>query len=185
MVCGGHGVHVTWGMLYLFACTFLWRLSSEALPVVRGDIGLAHNSNHASIVFVDGDYLCLTLKRRKTNQMAVFSKGLAGAANVRSLAQCTTCGPSLRSFVLEKWLSLEFISLYEIFAGGEWRSPAFLEYLALGDLEMGAVIEAHQAESSTCNEWQFLCSEKLCTWSRCIRFAALCIFRELFDLHSQ
>ena len=39
-------------------------------------------------------------------------------------------------------------SLKEILAAGEWRSPAFLQYLDLDQLECDAVIEAHQDESS-------------------------------------
>ena len=43
-------------------------------------------------------------------------------------------------------------SLYEILMAGEWRSPAFLSYLDLIELEMGAVIEAHADESSSEDE---------------------------------
>lgn len=39
-------------------------------------------------------------------------------------------------------------SLVEILLAGEWRSPAFLTYLDLAQLETDAVIEAHLAESS-------------------------------------
>ena len=37
--------------------------------------------------------------------------------------------------------------LYEILAAGEWRSPAFLQYLDLLKLETAAVIQAHCDES--------------------------------------
>ena len=38
-------------------------------------------------------------------------------------------------------------SLYEILKAGEWRSPAFLDYLDLHSLERDAVIQAHVEES--------------------------------------
>ena len=37
--------------------------------------------------------------------------------------------------------------LYEILAAGEWRSPAFLEYLDKNQLETDMVVQAHCAES--------------------------------------
>ena len=37
--------------------------------------------------------------------------------------------------------------LYEILAAGEWRSPAFLDYLDLHSLERDMVIQAHCDES--------------------------------------
>ena len=40
-------------------------------------------------------------------------------------------------------------SLQQILAAGEWKSPAFLHYMSIVDLELGAAIEAHQAESSS------------------------------------
>ena len=40
-------------------------------------------------------------------------------------------------------------SMQQILAAGEWKSPAFLHYMSMVDLELGAVIEAHQAESSS------------------------------------
>ena len=40
-------------------------------------------------------------------------------------------------------------SLFEILSAGEWRSPAFLTYLDLHELEKGAVVEAHLEESSS------------------------------------
>ena len=39
-------------------------------------------------------------------------------------------------------------SLAEILRAGEWRSPAFLSYLDVHELERGAVVEAHLEESS-------------------------------------
>ena len=39
-------------------------------------------------------------------------------------------------------------SLWEILQAGEWRSPAFLAYLDMMDLEAGVVVEAPLAESS-------------------------------------
>ena len=43
-------------------------------------------------------------------------------------------------------------SRYEMLMAGEWRSPAFLTYLDMIELEMGAVIEAHADESSSGDE---------------------------------
>ena len=40
-------------------------------------------------------------------------------------------------------------SLAEILRAGQWKSPAFLEYLDLESLEKGAVVEAHIDESSS------------------------------------
>ena len=37
--------------------------------------------------------------------------------------------------------------LYQILAAGEWRSPAFLQYLDIHQLERDAVIQAHCDES--------------------------------------
>ena len=38
-------------------------------------------------------------------------------------------------------------TLREILQAGEWSSPAFLSYLDMTQLELGAVVEAHLAES--------------------------------------
>ena len=38
--------------------------------------------------------------------------------------------------------------LREILAAGDWRSPAFLRYLDVGELERGVVAEAHLDDSS-------------------------------------
>jgi len=38
--------------------------------------------------------------------------------------------------------------LHEILRAGEWRSPAFMEYLDLHQLEQDCVLEAHLDESS-------------------------------------
>ena len=43
-------------------------------------------------------------------------------------------------------------SLYEILMAGEWRSPAFMSYLDMCELERGAVVEAHADESSSDDE---------------------------------
>ena len=43
-------------------------------------------------------------------------------------------------------------SLHEILSAGGWKSPAFLEYLDLGQPEMGTVFEYHLAESSSEDE---------------------------------
>jgi len=39
--------------------------------------------------------------------------------------------------------------LFEILSVGEWRSPAFMAYLDIEELEHGAVLEAHLDESSS------------------------------------
>ena len=46
-------------------------------------------------------------------------------------------------------MQLNGASMCEILAAGEWRSPAFMDYMSLMDLEMGAMMEVHQAESSS------------------------------------
>lgn len=40
-------------------------------------------------------------------------------------------------------------SLAQILSAGQWKSPAFLQYVDLDELEKGAVIEAHMEESSS------------------------------------
>ena len=190
LACGGHAVELKWGMLYLLAYVFMLRLPSEALPVVRGCIGLANNSEYSSMVYIDGEHLCLKLKRRKNKaggslmkracwcgqcqvtcpvhvlwpffaklelgKMA-FAGVYAGSAlkQLRAMLQVLgienfgqyRCHDLRRGHA--KDMQLRGASLYEILAAGEWKSPAFLDYLSLMDLEMGAVIEAHQAESSS------------------------------------
>ena len=42
--------------------------------------------------------------------------------------------------------------LGEILRAGQWRSPAFLQYLDLEELERDAVVEAHMDESSSEDE---------------------------------
>ena len=49
-------------------------------------------------------------------------------------------------------LQLSGASLYEILAAGEWRSPAFMDYLDKMLLEKSVVIEAHMNESSSEDE---------------------------------
>ena len=44
-------------------------------------------------------------------------------------------------------LQLSGASLYEILAAGEWRSPAFLEYLDVQAPETALVVQAHYDES--------------------------------------
>ena len=39
--------------------------------------------------------------------------------------------------------------LWEILSAGEWRSPAFLQYLNLHELEEGLVMQAHLEESES------------------------------------
>jgi hypothetical protein len=47
-----------------------------------------------------------------------------------------------------KDLQVSGASLAEILAAGQWRSPAFLQYLDIEQLEHDAVVEAHLEESS-------------------------------------
>ena len=54
----------------------------------------------------------------------------------------TTFGVATQTITVER-------SSLQILAAGKWKNPAFLHYL---DLELGAVIEAHQAESSSEDE---------------------------------
>ena len=49
-------------------------------------------------------------------------------------------------------LQVNGANLNQILAAGEWKNPAFLHYLSLTELELGAVIEAHQAVSSSEDE---------------------------------
>ena len=42
--------------------------------------------------------------------------------------------------------------LHEILAAGDWKSAAFLKYLDSVELESGATLEAHVAESSSDDE---------------------------------
>ena len=43
-------------------------------------------------------------------------------------------------------------SLAQILSAGQWKSPAFLQYVNLDDLERDAVVEAHMEESSSDDE---------------------------------
>jgi hypothetical protein len=43
-------------------------------------------------------------------------------------------------------------NLAQILRAGEWRTPAFLCYLDVQKLEKGAVVEAHEGESSSGSE---------------------------------
>ena len=192
-VCCGHAMDLKWGMLYLFAYVFMLRVPSEALPVVRGCIGLANNSLHGSMIFLDGGHLCLKLARRKNKtggsllkrtcwchqcqltcpvhvlwpffaKHVVGEKAFPGINAGGALKQLRLMLQLLdvKDFALfrchdlrrghAKDMQLNGASLYEILAAGEWRSPAFMEYMSLMDLEMGAVMEAHQAESSSEDE---------------------------------
>ena len=38
--------------------------------------------------------------------------------------------------------------LYEILAAGEWRSPAFMKYIDMNQLEADVVVQAHLDEES-------------------------------------
>ena len=66
------------------------------------------------------------------------------------------CSASYRTHDLRrghaKDLQVNGATLYEILAAGEWRSPAFLSYLDLAELERDVVVEAHLDESSSEDE---------------------------------
>ena len=49
-------------------------------------------------------------------------------------------------------LKLSGANLFEILRAGEWRSPAFLSYLDVNELESAAVVEAHLDEESDDND---------------------------------
>ena len=51
-----------------------------------------------------------------------------------------------------KDMQLNGSTLYQILMAGEWRSPTFMSYMDLLELEMGATMEAHMAESSSEDE---------------------------------
>ena len=51
-----------------------------------------------------------------------------------------------------KDLQMSGASLYEILAAGEWRSPAFMDYMDTMELEKSVVVEAHMDESSSEDE---------------------------------
>ena len=53
---------------------------------------------------------------------------------------------SLRVFCV-LWLLLCRAPLWQILAAGEWRSPAFMEYLDKFQLETDIVVQAHVGES--------------------------------------
>ena len=53
-------------MLLLVTYTFLFRLPSEALPIVRGSAGVVNNEE--SFLYLSGDLLCLKLAKRTNKQ---------------------------------------------------------------------------------------------------------------------
>ena len=105
---------------------------------------------------------CVTsVERKATSQLSAASKVSRGSILehngilVCNFAHCGF-GCSYRCHDLRrghaKDMQLNGATLYEILAAGEWKSPAFLDYMSLMELETGAVIEAHQAESSSEDE---------------------------------
>ena len=193
MTCCMQADDMQWGMLFLLTYVFLLRLPSEAIPVVRGCVGLSHNEEHANCVYMEGELLCLKLKRRKNKPrgsllkracwchdcactcpvhvlwpffqrldvgQAAFPRASAGGAlrQLRSVLHtlgianysCYRCHDLWRGHALD--MQLNGSTLQQILAAGEWRSPAFLQYMSMVDLELGAVVEAHQAESSSEDE---------------------------------
>ena len=178
-------------MLFLVTYTFLLRLPSEALPIVRGSVGVANNEQ--SCLYLSGDLLCLKLAKRKNKvngsllkrgcwchscrltcpihslwpyfeDMQIGHKPFAKITPASALAR-------LRSFLRElgvanagmyrthdwrrghaKDMQMNGSTLYQILMAGEWRSPSFMSYMDLMELEMGATMEAHMAESSSEDE---------------------------------
>ena len=63
--CCGYAVDLSWGMLDLFAYVLMLRLPAETIPVVRRCIGSANNDSHSSVFHLDGEHLCLKLKKKK------------------------------------------------------------------------------------------------------------------------
>jgi len=178
-------------MLFLVTYTFLLRLPSEALPIVRGSVGVANNEQ--SCLYLSGDLLCLKLAKRKNKvngsllkrgcwchsckltcpvhslwpyfeDMQIGHKPFAKMTPASALAR-------LRCFLREldvadahkyrthdwrrghaKDMQMNGSTLYQILMAGEWRSPSFMSYMDLMELEMGATMEAHMAESSSEDE---------------------------------
>lgn len=179
-------------MLFLVTYVFLLRLPSEALPIVRGGIGLADNGEQA-VVYLENGELCLKLAKRKNKrngsllkracwcssckftcpvhnlwpffeQFALGHKPFIGITAGKALAGLRTMltligmekAASYRCHDLRrghaKDLQLSGASLYEILTAGEWRSPAFMDYMDKMELEKSVVIEAHMDESSSEDE---------------------------------
>ena len=178
-------------MPFLVTYTFLLRLPSEALPIVRGSAGVANNEQ--SCLYLSGDLLCLKLAKRKNKlhgsllqrgclchscrltcpihslwpyfeDMQIGHKPFAKITPASALAR-------LRCFLREldvadahkyrthdwrrghaKDMQMNGSTLYQILMAGEWRSPSFMSYMDLMELEMGATMEAHMAESSSEDE---------------------------------
>ena len=60
-----------YALLFLFAYTFLLRLPSEALPVVRGPVD---TSDTQAVIEPSDDSLVLKLKRRKNKKQLILLK---------------------------------------------------------------------------------------------------------------
>jgi hypothetical protein len=71
----------SFAMLCLFSYVFLLRVPSEALPVVRGSVDCDECAQ--SVLWLDGDELCLKLRRRKNK--------LKGSL-LRRRCHCEVCG---------------------------------------------------------------------------------------------
>ena len=178
-------------MLFLVTYTFLLRLPSEALPIVRGSAGVANNEQ--SCLYLSGDLLCLKLAKRKNKQHGSLLKRGCWCHSCKLTCPIHTLWPyfedmqighkpfakitpasalaRLRSFLRElgvanagkyrthdwrrghaKDMQMNGSTLYEILMAGEWRSPSFMTYMDTMELEMGATMEAHMAESSSEDE---------------------------------
>ena len=59
------GFDSSFGVLFLVSYVFMLRLPSEALPMVRGGDGNVDHGQQQSTIFMDGDELCLKLRKRK------------------------------------------------------------------------------------------------------------------------
>ena len=62
-------------MLFLATYIFLLRLASEALPITSSCIGEAGNGEQANL-YMEGDFLCLKLGRRKNKPDGLLVQGL-------------------------------------------------------------------------------------------------------------
>ena len=178
-------------MLFLVTYTFLLRLPSEALPIARGCVGMAHNEQ--SWLYMDDGLLCLKLARRKNKPEGSLLKRACWCSACRLTCPVHVLWPYiesmpvghkpfgkfspakalsvLRAFLKElgvagahkyrthdwrrghaKDMQLKGATLYQILMAGEWKSPAFLAYMDMVELELGATMEAHMAESSSEDE---------------------------------
>ena len=97
--------------------------AAAALGVLRAILGKLDVANASK-------YRCHDLRRGHARDLQMSGKPLHLCACGAVRIDCVQGAP-----------------LYEILAAGEWRSPAFLDYLDLHSLERDLVIQAHCDES--------------------------------------